>query len=135
LDNPAATAEAFTKEGWLKTGDIGYIEDGKIYIVDRVKDMIKVNGWSVAPAELEAALYKNPKVLDAAVIGHGSGVEEYPVIFVVPNGGETSPADITDHLLQFVARFKVAKCEVKFIQSIPRNPSGKILRKILRQQL
>ena len=135
LDNPSATAEAFTKDGWLKTGDIGYIEEGKIYLVDRLKDMIKVNGWSVAPAELEAALYKNPRVLDAAVVGHGSGVEEHPVIFVVPKGGEVSPADITDHLLQFVARFKVAKCEVKFTHSIPRNPSGKILRKSLRQEL
>lgn len=135
LDNPSATAEAFTKEGWLRTGDIGYIEDGKIYLVDRVKDMIKVNGWSVAPAELEAALYKNPKVIDAAVVGHGSGIEEHPVIFVVPEGGETRPADITDHLLHFVSRFKVAKCEVRFIDSIPRNPSGKILRKSLHRQL
>lgn len=135
LDNPLATAEAFTKDGWLKTGDIGYIKDGKIYLIDRVKDMIKVNGWSVAPAELEAALYKSPKVLDAAVVGYGSGVEEHPVIFVVPEGEETKPTNITDHLLHFVARFKVAKCEVKFIDSIPRNPSGKILRKSLRQRL
>lgn len=134
LDNPSATAEAFTEDGWLKTGDIGYIEDGKIYLVDRVKDMIKVNGWSVAPAELEAALYKNPKVLDAAVVGYGSGLDEHPIIFVVPKG-EPSATDITDHLLQFVARFKVAKCEVRFVGSIPRNPSGKILRKGLRQQL
>lgn len=137
LDNPAATAEAFTKEGWLKTGDVGYIEDGKIYLVERVKDMIKVNGWSVAPAELESALYNNPKVLDAAVVGHGFGVDEHPVIFVVPTDGETttSAAEITDHLLQFVARFKVAKCEVKFTHNIPRNPSGKILRKNLRKLL
>jgi acyl-CoA synthetase (AMP-forming)/AMP-acid ligase II len=135
LDNPLATAEAFTNEGWLKTGDIGYIENGKIYLVDRVKDMIKVNGWSVAPAELEAALYKNPMVLDAAVVGYGSDVEEHPVIFVVPKEERVSPADITEHLLQYVARFKVAKCKVVFTYTIPRNPSGKILRKDLRQQL
>lgn len=135
LDNPSATAEAFTVDGWLRTGDIGYISDGKIYLVDRVKDMIKVNGWSVAPAELEAALYKNPRVLDAAVVGHGSGVGEHPVIFVVAKGGEVSCADITDNLLLFVARFKVAKCEVRFVNSIPRNPSGKILRKGLRELL
>ncbi|KAH7304005.1 AMP-dependent synthetase and ligase [Rhexocercosporidium sp. MPI-PUGE-AT-0058] len=135
LDNPSATAEAFTVDGWLRTGDIGYSSDGKIYLVDRVKDMIKVNGWSVAPAELEAALYKNPRVLDADVVGHGSGVGEHPVIFVVAKGGEVSCADITDNLLLFVARFKVAKCEVRFVNSIPRNPSGKILRKGLRELL
>ncbi|KAF9697429.1 hypothetical protein EKO04_005144 [Ascochyta lentis] len=135
LNNPSASAEAFTKNGWLKTGDTGYIENGKIYLVDRVKDMIKVNGWSVAPAEMEAVLYRNPRVFDAAVVGHGAGIDEHPVIFVVPKGGEVSPSNITDHLLQFVARFKVAKCEVKFVDMIPRNPSGKILRKILRQQL
>lgn len=135
LNNPSATAEAFTQDGWLKTGDIGYIENGKIYLIDRVKDMIKVNGWSVAPAEIEAALYKNPRVVDAAVVGHGAGIDEHPVIFVVPKGGGVSPPDITDHLLHFVARFKVAKCEVKFVNSIPRNSSGKILRKAVRQQL
>jgi acyl-CoA synthetase (AMP-forming)/AMP-acid ligase II len=134
LFNDLATVEAFTEDGWLKTGDIGYIDDGKVYLVDRVKDMIKVNGWSVAPAELEAALHKNPRVMEAAVVGHGSGVNEHPVIFVVPTG-EVQQKDITDHLLNFVARFKVAKCEVKFTDSIPRNPSGKILRKILREQL
>jgi acyl-coenzyme A synthetase/AMP-(fatty) acid ligase len=134
LSNDVATAEAFTEDGWLRTGDIGYVEDGKVYLVDRVKDMIKVNGWSVAPAELEAALQKNPKVMEAAVVGHGSGVNEHPIIFVVPKG-DIQEKEITDHLLQFVARFKVAKCEVKFTDSIPRNPSGKILRKILRDQL
>jgi 4-coumarate--CoA ligase len=69
-NNPQATAEVLTPDGWLKTGDIGYVdEQGKVYIVDRKKELIKVRGNQVAPAELEAVLLKHPNIIDAAVVG------------------------------------------------------------------
>ena len=136
MGNIEATAEAFDKDGWLWTGDIGYVENGKIYLVDRAKDMIKVNGWSVSPAELEAALLQNSNILDAAVVGVGKGTEEHPAAFVIPKtDANMSSVAVTTHLLKFVARHKVARCEVRFVHAIPRNPSGKILRKHLRQQV
>jgi 4-coumarate--CoA ligase len=68
--NRQATAEVLTPDGWLKTGDIGYVdEQGKVYIVDRKKELIKVRGNQVAPAELEAVLLKHPNIIDAAVVG------------------------------------------------------------------
>ena len=68
--NPQATAEVLTAEGWLKTGDIGFVdEQGKVYIVDRKKELIKVRGNQVAPAELEAVLIRHPNITDAAVVG------------------------------------------------------------------
>lgn len=81
LMNPQASEKAFC-DGWLKTGDIGYVEDGRIYLVDRAKDLIKVNGWQVAPAEVEAALLQSPGILDAAVVGIGNGLEEHPKVYV-----------------------------------------------------
>lgn len=68
--NPQATAEVLTPDGWLKTGDIGYVDSqGKVYIVDRIKELIKVRGNQVAPAELEAVLIKHPAIIDTAVVG------------------------------------------------------------------
>lgn len=68
--NPQATVEVLTPDGWLKTGDIGYVDQwGKVYIVDRKKELIKVRGNQVAPAELEAVLLKHPNIIDAAVVG------------------------------------------------------------------
>lgn len=134
LGNAKASENVFS-DGWLKTGDIGYLEDGKIYIVDRAKDLIKVNGWQVAPAELESALLTSPHVLDAAAISVGCGVDEHPMVFVVPRSGiEVSAADVEGHLRTRLARYKVAYMEVHFVDAIPRNPSGKILKKILREQ-
>ena len=135
LGNHAATVESFGTDGWLRTGDIGFVQDGKIYLVDRAKDMIKVNGWTVSPAELEAALDQSPKVLDAAALGIGHGTEEHPVVFIVPRHANVSSTEIKDHLLSQLSRYKVAKCEIRFISLIPRNPSGKILRNVLRKQL
>jgi acyl-CoA synthetase (AMP-forming)/AMP-acid ligase II len=132
--NPDATKESFG-DGWLQTGDIGYIENGKVYLVDRAKDIIKVNGWTVSPAELEAVLHQMPGILDAAALSCGTGTEEHAAIFVVAREPTLSKADIMQHLLGRVARFKVATCEIHVAESLPRNPSGKILRSILRQRL
>lgn len=135
MNDDKATSESFDEEGWLRTGDIGYVAEGRIYLVDRVKDMIKVNGWSVSPAELEAALHRHPQVLDAAVAGVGVGIDEHPVAFVVLKAPVVSSEEILVHLRQYVSRFKVARCEVMFVTAVPRNASGKILRKQLHQKL
>lgn len=135
LGNPAATAESFTTDGWLKTGDMGYVDDdGKIYLVDRAKDIIKVNCWQVSPAELEAVLFQSPDVLDAVVLGVGHGTDEHPMVCVIRRHEDVTEARIKEHLLSRLSRYKVAKCEVRFFDALPRSPSGKILRRVLRAQ-
>jgi acyl-CoA synthetase (AMP-forming)/AMP-acid ligase II len=98
LNRPDATAEILDADGWLGTGDLGYVdEDGNVFVVDRLKDLIKVSAYQVAPAELEALLVAHPRVADAAVVGrpderHG----EVPVAVVVPRGmaGEADTEEI-----------------------------------------
>uniref|UniRef100_A0A453AXY2 4-coumarate--CoA ligase n=1 Tax=Aegilops tauschii subsp. strangulata TaxID=200361 RepID=A0A453AXY2_AEGTS len=105
LDNPAATAETVDKDGWLHTGDVGFVDaDDEIFIVDRLKELIKYKGFQVAPAELEAMLIAHPGIADAAVVPRmkddASG--EVPVAFVVPSSGG---ADMTeDEIKQYVAK-------------------------------
>jgi acyl-CoA synthetase (AMP-forming)/AMP-acid ligase II len=130
---PDATAETMTKDGWLRTGDIARMdEDGYVYILDRKKEMIKYKGYQVAPAELEAVLMEHPDVRDAAVVPQPhfeSG--ERPKAFVVLHDGAHLSADA---LMQFVservAPYKKVR-EVEFLDAIPKNPSGKILRRDL----
>ena len=132
--HPDATKEAL-HDGWLRTGDIGYCADGKVYIIDRAKDIIKVNGWTISPAELEAVLHQIPGIVDAAALSYGTGTKEHVAMFVVAKGPSLLVADIKHHLLQQVARFKVATCEIHLVDSLPRSPSGKVLRSVLRHQL
>ena len=134
LGDVQATASAFSNDGWLKSGDIGYVQDGKVYLIDRVKDLIKVNGWQVAPAELENALLQSPGVQDAAVIGVGQGIDEHPLAFVVPTNTNATAQSIKDHLSERLTRYKTAKCEIRFTTVIPKSISGKILKKELRKQ-
>ena len=130
--NEQASKDAFV-DGWLKTGDVGYIEDGKVYIVDRCKDLIKVNGWQVAPAEIEAAIMDLPGIQDAAAISAGCGVDEHPLLFIVKShGADVSREAVMNHLRSRMAKHKVARTVAEFIESVPRNPSGKILRRLLR---
>jgi acyl-CoA synthetase (AMP-forming)/AMP-acid ligase II len=134
VGNEQASTDTFV-DGWLKTGDVGYIENGKVYIVDRCKDLIKVNGWQVAPAEIEAAVMELPGIHDAAAISAGCGVDEHPLLFIVQSHDTTvSKEAIMNHLGSRMAKHKVARIVVEFIESIPRNPSGKILRKVLRER-
>lgn len=135
LGNAEATTESFDQAGWMRTGDIGYVDNGKIYLVDRAKDIIKVNAWTVSPAELEGTLVQHPKIVDAAALSHGHGEDEHPLVFVVAKQPDLSSQEVKDFLLDRHARYKVAKCEVRFTTSIPRNPSGKILRNLLRKQI
>ena len=133
-NRPEATAETIDAEGWLRTGDAGYLdEDGYLYIQDRVKDMIISGGENVYPAEVENALYAHPKVADVAVIGIPSEKwgEEVKACVVVKKGEELTEAEVIAHAREHIAGYKCPK-SVDFIDILPRNPSGKILRKDLR---
>ncbi|HEY8525756.1 MAG TPA: long-chain-fatty-acid--CoA ligase [Acidimicrobiales bacterium] len=138
-NNPAATAEALTPDGWFRTGDAGYRDaDGYLYLHDRVKDMIVSGGENVYPAEVENVLAKHPGVADVAVIGvpdetWGEAVKA----IVVPAGGPDSCAAVTEEELiafarQHLAGFKLPK-SVDFAEVLPRNPSGKLLKRELRE--
>jgi acyl-CoA synthetase (AMP-forming)/AMP-acid ligase II len=133
--NPKATAETFDDPGWLNTGDIGHVKDGKIYLVDRAKDLIKVNGWQVAPAEIEDALLMSSDVKDAGVIGHGEGLKEHPLAFVVRANERVTEEALKEHLLTRLTRYKVMSCQIEFIDVIPKSISGKILKKDLRKMM
>ena len=133
-NRPEATAETIDAEGWLRTGDAGYLdEDGYLYIQDRVKDMIISGGENIYPAEVENALYAHPMIADVAVIGIPSEKwgEEVKACVVLKEGGELSQADVIAHAREHIAGYKCPK-SVDFIEALPRNPSGKILRKDLR---
>ncbi|KAJ2994791.1 hypothetical protein NUW58_g1456 [Xylaria curta] len=122
---------------WLKTGDVAYVENyeagGKWHIVDRIKELIKVKGNQVAPAELEAVLLDNNAVVDVAVVGVTIKGEEVPRAYVVRNPAvRVTEKEIAKWMETRVTRYKWLKGGVKFIDAIPKNPSGKILRKKLR---
>jgi acyl-CoA synthetase (AMP-forming)/AMP-acid ligase II len=131
LNNPEATAKTVDADGWLHTGDIGIVDaDGYLTVVDRLKELIKVKGFQVAPAELESLLLKHPKIADVAVIpvaDEDSG--EVPKAIVVPKGPLTAE-EVMNFLLPHVAHYKRVR-HVAFVEAIPKSPSGKILRRIL----
>jgi len=136
FNNPQATAETLTADGWLHTGDIVRAdEDGYIWVLDRKKELIKYKGFQVPPAELEGLLLGHPAVADAAVIGiqdEESG--EVPKAFVVTREGQSVSADeVMEYIAEQVANFKQIR-QVQFVDSIPKNPSGKILRRVLIEQ-
>ncbi len=133
---PEATAEAL-RNGWLHTGDIGWRDEyGYVTITDRKKEMIKYKGFSIAPAQIEALLLEHPAVADAAVIARpDTEAGEIPKAFVVLRQGHENQA--ADELMTWVngklATYKNVR-ELEYIDSIPRNPSGKILRRVLKEQ-
>ncbi|MDE3078048.1 MAG: AMP-binding protein, partial [Chloroflexota bacterium] len=131
LNNPAATAQIIDAEGWLHTGDIGYMDgDGYLYVVDRLKELIKYKGYQVAPAELEALLLTHPAVADAAVIGSpDEEAGEVPKAFVVPRG-EVKAEEILGYVEERVAPYKRIRL-LEFVKQIPKSSSGKILRRDL----
>ncbi len=134
LGNTAATEEMIQPNGWLRTGDIGYCDsDGQLFVVDRLKELIKTNGRQVAPAELEALLLSNPAVADAAVVPRPDEVAgEIPKAFVVLKQ-EATAAEIIHFVAERVAPYKRIR-EVEFVAEIPRNPAGKILRRMLTER-
>ena len=132
-NNPSATAETITEDGWLHTGDILRMDpDGYVWVLDRKKELIKYKGFQVPPAELEGLLLEHPAVADAAVIGKAD-VEagEVPKAFVVLKAGAgASDQELMSFVGDKVATFKHIQ-EVEFVDFIPKNPSGKILRRLL----
>lgn len=134
LNKPEATAETIVEGGWLRTGDLGLIDDdGELWIKDRLKELIKYKGFQVAPAEVEAALLELPTVLDCAVLGkRDDEAGELPVAFVVRAPGTEAGADeIRAALEGRLVSYKIP-AEVTFIDAIPKTASGKILRRQLR---
>ncbi len=131
LGRPEATAETIDADGWLHTGDVGYVDDdGDIFIVDRVKELIKYKGLQVAPAELEGILLSHPAVADAAVIpSPDEEAGEVPKAFVVLKT-PTSPDDIMAFVAARVAPHKRIR-KLQVTDAIPRSASGKILRRVL----
>jgi 4-coumarate--CoA ligase len=125
------------RDGWLRTGDLGVVdEEGYLYIRDRLKELIKVKGFQVAPAEVEAALLSLPGVADAAVIGlPDEEAGERPAAFVVRQpGSEVSETEITEVLRGRLASYKVP-VSISFIEAVPKSASGKILRRVLRDKV
>ncbi|KAG5870294.1 hypothetical protein JTB14_020368 [Gonioctena quinquepunctata] len=136
--NEQATRETFTSDGWLKTGDLGhYDDDGYFYIVDRLKELIKYKGYQVAPAEIEALLINHPKVLDVGVVGAPDEVAgELPLAFVVKKEGvDVTEEELQEYVAKRVSTQKRLRGGVIFVPLIPKNPTGKILRRELRKKL
>ncbi|KAJ4848293.1 4-coumarateCoA ligase-like 6 [Turnera subulata] len=135
LNDAEATANTIDVEGWLHTGDIGYVDDDdEVFIVDRVKEIIKFKGFQVPPAELEALLVSHPSVADAAVVPQKDEVAgEVPVAFVV-RSNELTEETVKEYIAKQVVFYKKLH-KVYFVHAIPKSPSGKILRKDLRAKL
>jgi 4-coumarate--CoA ligase len=136
LGRPDATAATLSPDGWLRTGDLARIDaDGYLFIVDRVKELIKVKGFQVPPAELEALLVTHPGVTDVAVVGiPDEEAGEVPKAFVVPApGAAPGLAELQDFLAGHVASYKQIR-DLAIVEAIPKSPSGKILRRVLRAQ-
>ena len=135
LGQPEATAEIIDSEGWLHTGDIGYADtEGALFIVDRLKELIKYKGRQVAPAELEAVLLSHPAIADAAVIpSPDAEAGEIPAAFVVLKE-KASEREIMDFVGERVAPHKRIR-RVEFVDQIPKSAAGKILRRVLVQRV
>jgi len=134
-DNPDATASTITADGWLKSGDAGYLDDdGYIYLYDRVKDMIVSGGENIYPAEVENVLMAHDDVGDVAVIGVPDETWGEAVKAVVVPAAGTSPseADLIAFARARLAGYKLPK-SVDFADELPRNPSGKLLKRQLRE--
>lgn len=149
--NDAATAESISPDGWLKTGDVAIVRDRQprpddpegvdnsdwFWIVDRKKELIKVNALQVAPAELEAVLLENDDVADAAVVGITLHGEEWPRAYVSlterSRGGKVTEEGIQEWMKGKVAKHKRLVGGVVFIDEVPKLASGKIQRKVLRE--
>ncbi|MBM3555700.1 MAG: AMP-binding protein, partial [Alphaproteobacteria bacterium] len=131
---PEETAKTL-REGWVYTGDAGYLdEEGYLYIHDRVKDMIISGGENIYPAEVESALYGHPAIADVAAIGVPSEKwgEEVKAVVVLKPGAKASEAEIIAFARERIAGYKLPK-SVAFVDNLPRNPSGKLLKRLIRE--
>jgi acyl-CoA synthetase (AMP-forming)/AMP-acid ligase II len=144
INNPAATSDIKPAD-WLRTGDVCYVSAGKWYVVDRKKELIKVRGWQVAPAELEGVLVSHPKILDAAVVGVKLGDSEAPRAFIMrrPGVGDSDgegdgtgegglgEAQVKRFMGERLAKFKSLEGGIVFVDGIPKNATGKTVKKML----
>lgn len=141
-NNPEATDQALTAEGWFRTGDIGHQDaKGNLFITGRSKDLIKYKGFQIAPDELEQVLLSHEAVADVAVVGIQEGMSkgEVPRAFIVPIlslhfNEEQDSEKIIAWMDSKVAPYKRLRGGIRFVESIPRNANGKILRRVLREQ-
>jgi HIP---CoA ligase len=136
LDDPAATAEAIGADGWLHTGDVGRLDErGYLTITDRLKDMYICGGFNVYPAEVEQALTRHPGVAEAAVIGVPDGrLGEVGKAFVVLRlAARAEPDELIEFCRARLANYKVPR-QIEFRADLPRNPAGKPLKRLLRQE-
>jgi HIP---CoA ligase len=136
LDDPAATKEAVDSGGWLHTGDVGRLDgEGNLTITDRLKDMYICGGFNVYPAEVEQVLARLPAVAESAVIGVPDGrLGEVGKAFVVTRPEEElTAAEVIAYCRERLANFKVPR-QVEFLAALPRNPSGKALKRLLREE-
>ncbi len=134
-NNPKGTRDTI-KDGWLHTGDIGMVDDeGYLYIFDRKKDMIICGGYNIYPIELEELLYENPKVLEAAVVGvPNEKMGEIPKAYIsLKPGIEADEEEIMDYVRERLAKYKKLRA-VEFLDELPKGPTGKILRRELRDR-
>jgi acyl-CoA synthetase (AMP-forming)/AMP-acid ligase II len=128
-----ASAEAFC-DGWYRTGDVGYLDDdGFLHITDRRKEMVKVRGFQVAPAEIEAVLHGHPAVADCAVFGEPDPVDGEGIVAVVATSSAVTAAELIDHVGDRLASYK-RPARVEFVTEIPRLPSGKVLRRVCKER-
>ncbi|CDU22263.1 related to 4-coumarate-CoA ligase [Sporisorium scitamineum] len=145
LDNEEATRDAFTADGWFKTGDVAVMRNTEIFIVDRIKDLIKFKGFQVSPAELEAVITSHPEVADVAVFGVWCPAQmtEVPRACIVPRDLEllNRPEEcmelekrVREHMEKLVAAHKKIRGGIEWVATIPKSPSGKILRRLLRDE-
>lgn len=137
LDDEKATGATFDEEGYFKTGDVFELrEDGMLQVVDRVKELIKVRGFQVAPAELEGVLTEHVEIADAAVIGlRGGDGDEQPKAFIVKQkGSKLVVEDVQEYIRPRLARYKQLTGGVEFVDALPKSPAGKILKRVLREQ-
>ncbi|KAH8343576.1 uncharacterized protein pdgy [Drosophila kikkawai] len=135
LNNEEANQVTFHPGNWLRSGDVAfYDEDGLFYITDRMKELIKVKGFQVPPAELEAVLRDHPKILEAAVfsIPHELNGEAPRAIVVLRQGQEATAEEIAAYVAERVAHYKRLEGGVIFVDEVPKNPTGKILRRELK---
>ena len=136
FNRPAETAAALTKDGWLRTGDGGYVEeDGYLFLTDRIKDMIVTGGENVYPVEVEEALAQHADVVEVAVIGvpHPRWGEAVKALIVLRPGARTGPDDLIAFARARLAGYKLPR-SVDFVTDLPRTPSGKVLKRRLRER-
>jgi long-chain acyl-CoA synthetase len=137
--NPEATKQVFPEGrnangGWFRTGDGGYLRDGYLYIHDRIKDMIVSGGENIYPAEIENVLMTHPAVADGSIIGvpDAKWGEAVKACVVLKPGAAVSEREVIDFLRERMAHYKCPK-SVDFLEALPRNPSGKVLKRLLRE--